>query len=357
LKSGYRIVDCNRHVIEPAQLWERLEAPFRNEVQAGADLFELTVAGRPVSPRVPKYLTDPGVRQAFGSDFSAAANLRDMDRQGVDMALLLPSVALYAATANHVDGELSAAICRAYNDWLAEYTKADSARLKGVALLPLQRVSEAAKELRRAVRGLGFVAGLMVPNPMLNRKPHNPAYDPLYAEANELEVPLVVTEAAGLSLPEIGQDRYDSFFALKAIAEPFETEIALASFMGHNIVERFPNVKVGFVGAGCGWLAAWLDRLAEHWGNSFGGDSPSFLPPDHLFRQQGFVACDPWEHTVSDALEEGGDGTIVWGSRYPLPESAQFFPDGTDAVLTDSLLSDEQKRKVLADNASAIFRL
>ena len=355
MKSGYRIVDCNRHVIEPAQLWERLESPFRSEVQPGSDLFELTVAGKPVSPRVPKYFGDPSVKAAFGDDFSAAANLRDMDRQGVDTALLLPTVALYAVTAKHVDGELAAAICRAYNDWLAQYVRADGSRLKGVALLPLQDTAQAATELRRAVRDLGFVAGLMIPNPMLNRTLYDKAYDALYAAANELKTPLILTEEAGLQLPEIGQDRYDSFFAIKSIAEPFETEIALAFFMGHNIVERFPNMKVGFVGAGCGWLAAWLDRLSEHWGNSFGGDSPSFLPPDHLFRQQGFAAADPWEHTVSDALEEGGDDTIVWGSRYPLPESAQFFPDGTDAILSDDALSDEQKRKVLGENAAAIF--
>jgi predicted TIM-barrel fold metal-dependent hydrolase len=347
MRDGFEVVDCNRHVLEPADLWDRLDTPFRAEVERGSGPFDLKVHGKPVSRGVPSGLA--------ASAFDAAANVADMDRQGVDAAILLPTSAVYAAAASHVNAELAAAMCRAYNDWLAEYLRGGGGRLKGVALLPQQDVSAAADELRRSVRDLGLVAGLFLPNLVVGRKPHNTAYDPLYQAAAELGAPLIVSDAPGVALPEVGADRFDSFFGLKAVAEPFEAEIALASFMGHNVVERFPGLKVGFAGAGAGWLACWLDRLDEHWGSHFGQDAPSFLPPDHLFRTQGFAVCDPWERTLPEVIEETGEDTILWGSRYPLPESAAYLADGTTVILSDPLLTEAQKRKVLAANAHAIF--
>jgi 2,3-dihydroxybenzoate decarboxylase len=99
-------------------------------------------------------------------------------------------------------------ICQVYNDWLYEYCQADAARLKGVALLPLQDPGEAATELRRAAQEMRCVAGLMIPNPVIGRRLHDGAYDVLYREAETLRVPLVVSHGgSGMVLPQVGQDR------------------------------------------------------------------------------------------------------------------------------------------------------
>ena len=85
---------------------------------------------------------DPTYQQllaaAIQADFSPQSQLADMDRQGVDVAVLLPVLGLYAPWADHIGPDLSVPMCQVYNDWLAEYCQADAARLKGVALLPLQ---------------------------------------------------------------------------------------------------------------------------------------------------------------------------------------------------------------------------
>jgi predicted TIM-barrel fold metal-dependent hydrolase len=113
-----------------------------------------------------------------------------MDREGIDVAVLLPVLGLYAPWANPIGPDLSVPMCQVYNDWLYEYCQAEAVRLKGVALLPLQDPGEAAKELRRAVRELRFVAGLMIPNPVIGRRLHDDAYDVLYREAESLGVPI-----------------------------------------------------------------------------------------------------------------------------------------------------------------------
>jgi hypothetical protein len=100
-----------------------------------------------------------------------------------------------------------------------------------------------------------------------------------------------------------------------------------------------------------------LDRLDEHWGGPFGTDAPGALPPMHLFRTQGFAACDPWESTVSDVVAEMGEGVILWGSQYPFPELLNFFPSEVDTIAGDPLLTEDQKRKILWSNAAALFHV
>jgi predicted TIM-barrel fold metal-dependent hydrolase len=354
MKGGFKVVDCSRHVVEPRDLWG-------DRAEIGASRLDaITVRGRPAIKQTSNFFEHPAyqelLRGAVEADFSAASNLADMDRQGIDAAVLLPTLGCYALWADHVGPDLSVPMAQAYNDWLRGYCQADAARLKGVALLPLQDPKAAAAELRRAVRDLGLVAGLLLPNPIVGRKLQDKGNDPLYAEAASLGVPLIVTQAgSGMAAPQIGRDRFPALFAREAAVDPFEAWIALGSLMGHNVLERFPGLKIGFVGAGCGWLPFWLERLEEHWGGFFGRDASSSQPPDILFRSQGFAACDPWEKTLPEVIEEVGDRTIVWGSQYPLPDVLNFFPNELDVIVNDSHLSQQAKQRLLWDNAADLF--
>ena len=102
--------------------------------------------------------------------------------------------------------------------------------------------------------------------------------------------------------------------------------LVFMSFMGHNLLERFPGLNIGYLGAGVGWVPYWLDRVDEHWGGFFGVDAPSTQAPSLLFKSQGFAAADPWERTLPEVIEECGEKTILWGSQYPRPELAGLFP-------------------------------
>ncbi len=361
MKGQYRVIDSNRHVIEPPDMWERwLEGPLKGTdlVQVGEGLGSITVNGKPVRESRTGFLTSPEYRNTFSeavkSNFSVESNLRDMDREGVDVAVLLPTVGLYATWADHVDTVSAEAICRAYNDWLHDYCRTDPARLKAVALIPLQDVDQAVAELRRGVMDLGCVAAFIRPNPLVGRRLHALVYDPLYKEAEELGVPLLLHEAEGSVLHQIGEDRFDVPYGREAVLDPFEMMLGILSFMGHNVLERFPALKVGFLGAGSGWVPFWLDRADEHWGGPFGAESTSTQAPSILFGRQGFTTVEPGERTIADVVKMVGDHCFVWGSQYPHPELTGF-PDELDPLVNDPLLSDEAKRKILWDNAAGFF--
>lgn len=353
MRGAYKVFDACRHVVEPRALW----AAQHVNVDEGSGT--ITIKGKPVVRARPNLMAEGVYRSTYASaidaGFSAASNLADMDREGIDAALLLPTLGLFVPYGDHVDAALAREVCRTYNDWLAEYCNADRSRLKGAALVPLQDPADGAKELARAVQELGMAAAVMRPNPVAGRKLHDPAYDVLYQTANDLGVPLVLRALSGTSLPELGADRFQSVFGIEAVVDPFEMMLAFMSFNGHDVLERFPDLRVGYLGAGVGWLPYWLDRVDEHWGGFFGKDSPSLLAPSHLFRTQGFAAADPWERSLPEVIVETRLHTLLWGSQYPRPELVPLFPHELDGITNDPLLTEEQKEAILWDNAAALF--
>ena len=57
--------------------------------------------------------------------------------------------------------EFAVDLSRAYNDYLYDRFLKPEARLKGIAVLPLQDIPAAVAELRRAVNNYGMVGGLL----------------------------------------------------------------------------------------------------------------------------------------------------------------------------------------------------
>jgi uncharacterized protein len=224
-------------------------------------------------------------------------------------------------------------------------------------LLALHDVAAAADELKRSVEELGFVGAVIRPNPVRGRRLHDRAYDPLYEEAQRLDVPILVAGGLGTTLPEMGADRFSSLFGRKAVGDTFEILWAFLSFVGNGVFERFPGLRVGFVGAGFGWVPYWTDRIEEHWDTVFGADSPARQSPRLEFDAHCFVVADPWEKLVPDVLSAENLRNVVWGSHYPEPDIEATFPDDLDLVVNSSELSQEQKAAVLSLNAERVFGL
>ena len=84
--------------------------------------------------------------------------------------------------------DIAAALCGAYNDWLARYCATDPKRLIGVALLPGQDPCLAAAEFERAITTYGFMGGVLRPNRIGGRTVDDPDFDVLWGKAQHLDV-------------------------------------------------------------------------------------------------------------------------------------------------------------------------
>jgi predicted TIM-barrel fold metal-dependent hydrolase len=374
MKNGFQVIDADRHIVEPMDLGERLGPAFAGRVQlkmpAGQSTWHTSGLGVGVWEVDGKSVCHPPqfwgrqnpryevvFKDGVESGFSAASNLAAMDREGVDIAVHYPSAGLLLIWRDDIPTDLSVAICRAYNDWLAEFSGADPARQKGIALIPLQDPDLAAAELRRAVTELGFVGGLVRPNPLRGRLVNDPAYDTVYRTADELGVPVAIHEGAITTLPQVGSDRFTSF-GRHIVVHPMEQMMACLAFTTEGLLERFPTLKVAHLEAGCGWLPFWMDRIDEHWEKRehWGGEGAGGRRPSDIFRAQCVISAEAGDDFVPDVVEHLGDDILVLATDYPHSDALDTFPDRTVGdLVSHPKLSETTKRKILWDNPARLY--
>jgi predicted TIM-barrel fold metal-dependent hydrolase len=360
------IVDADGHVMEPEAAWVGLPDHQRPHIEADANGYEHVLVGGTEILAIPLgSLARPGSAfhdpstfrplaesQPGGSD--PTARLADMDREGIDQAVLYPTIGLYFSLVEEPAGAV--ALARAYNDWLATYCAADPRRLFGAALLPLQDPQEAAAELRRAVSELGFVAGFVRPNPCGNRSLPDRAYEPLWRAAEELDVPIAVHEGSSVTVPTLGSDRPFNPLILHAMSHSFEAMLACAQLIAFGVLERHPGLRVIFLESSGGWAPFWLERLDEQAG-SFGGFCPELtLRPSEYFARQCAISFEVGERTLPALVPFVGRERIVWGSDYPHHDAT--FPGAVAAIRTTvAPCPTATQARVLGLNARTLYRL
>src|SRR5271168_282866 len=203
MARAYNVIDSDGHILEPLTLWDDyIDPAFRDrapKVVVDTDgkqrlLIEEQVLG---SRQGMGGLGGVGARQGAVSaetmsyedgrpgGFDPHKRIPDMDLDGIDAAFLYPSLGLFAGAVQ--DPAFAAAMCRAYNWWLADYCKPYPDRLFGIAMLPMQSIEAAIGEMRFARETLGFRGGFLRPNPYHDRKLHDPVYEPFWRAAEELD--------------------------------------------------------------------------------------------------------------------------------------------------------------------------
>src|SRR5438552_5174504 len=136
--------------------------------------------------------------EEIARNFDPESQVRAMDKEGLDLAILFPTSAMYVTAFTRMDPRFAAAVCRAYNDWLHDYiAAADPKRLFGAAAVSPHDVETAVVEARRAVTELGMKAVFLRPNIYNDRAWHDPVYDPLWAVCQELDVAVGFHETTG----------------------------------------------------------------------------------------------------------------------------------------------------------------
>ena len=110
-----------------------------------------------------------------------------------------------------------------------------------------------ARELRRAVDELGFVAGFVRPNPCRGRSLSDRAYDAVWDAAEELDVPI------GDPRGQLGHRAHARLgpplqpAVLHAVSHSFEQMLACAQLIAFGVLERHPGLRVLFLESSGGW--------------------------------------------------------------------------------------------------------
>jgi len=246
--------------------------------------------------------------------------------------------------------DIAAALCTAYNDWLARYCATDAKRLIGVALLPQHDPRLAADELERAVVNHGFVGGVMRPNRIGGRTVDHPDFDVLWGTAERLDVPMSLHEAYLAGIDTVGLDRMSSYAGCHIVSHVFEQMAAMVSVTLAGIFQRFPRLRVGFLEAGCGWAPTWTDRIEEHFElapDDYRGGNPS-----GAINTRSWLTFEIEEPGLASTLEQGWADNVMFASDYPHHDAV--YPGAVKSV-KERGLGEGLERKVLGDNALAFY--
>ncbi|HUO05193.1 MAG TPA: amidohydrolase family protein [Candidatus Binataceae bacterium] len=367
------VVDCDSHVMEPPDLWEKyLEPKFRERaIKIAKDPVDgietLSVDNQPILRGVlaglgganrPRHeLFNPGKLGYMDgcppASYLPGERIKLLDEWGVNAGVLFPTVGILWDVA---DNELAAAYARAYNNWIVDFASGARSRVIPIAHLALQDVPSALEELRRCLK-LGFKGIFLAPETIGGRRFSHPDFDPIWRECEAAGIPACLhvivrfNRAPGVvrDFYQTGEFRAVYGFALGGFGQVVP---AAMTMIADGLFDRFPRLKVVCVEAGCGWAPYFMDRLDQKY-ELLGWTYPTKLKPSDYFRRNLWVVAEPEERMIGTTMELMGEDRVLWGSDFPHIDSKLEAPQ----LIRHSIagLSPERRRKLLGENAKAVF--
>jgi hypothetical protein len=286
-------------------------------------------------------------------DADPAARIADMDFEGVDVNLTLPS-GWFGTWSAGDDIALEMAMYRAYHRWMADYCGAYPSRLGGVVLGCARDIDGSLAELRRC-GAARWAWGMMVYAPVGTPLDH-PSLEPLYAEAAALDLAVILhTFTVMPPYAPGGEDTWDNLWLQRSAAHPWCGMRNMAAMIGSGVLDRYPTLRLATLEAGHGWLPFWMARLDEH-AETIKAALPELTqrPSDYVTGGRYFQSIEIPEgarltNLVADLV---GDEVLMYASDYPHGES--HFPESAGLV-TAWEMAEERKRKLLWDNAVRLY--
>jgi predicted TIM-barrel fold metal-dependent hydrolase len=383
MQLKYGFISADDHVVEHADVWtSRISRqkwgdriPHVERQSDGSDCW--VIAGERVAlPEVAA--SDTGSAVAVGARdalplqprqweeipraaYGATERLTAMDQGGVDYSVLYPAIAGLAGQrfGRLNDTELELACVRAYNDWLIEEWASVSSRFVPQCIAPIWPVENTVAEIRRAVakghKGVVFPASPME----LRELPHinEPVYDPLWAACADLEVPLCFHSGGSSKIQLRAGETFSAgtVAAFQDIVRSVSSIAVLANFLFSRVLYRYPKLKVVFAESSLGW-GAYEIEYADYQSDADGLQSEGYpLKPSELFQRQCYFTC--WYDRMSLKVRRYlGASNILWSTHFPLASTTG--PNSRQQVETNfAEVPEEEKRKILWENAAKLYRL
>jgi uncharacterized protein len=365
MHNEYKIIDSDAHVFEPLTMWgESLEPAYKGFAPSP----DMKIKGEDIYYKTSKEAVARWSQQIMQAHplaklngFTNELHILTMQQMGADISFIYPTVGLFILAIDTMQPLIAGAFTRAYNNWLyQEFCSYNPKILRGLGLVNLHAPEEMVPELHRIIR-LGCKAVCLRPNPVKGRQLGDPVYEPFWTACEELGIAVGIHEGTHSRLPTVGADRFNTRFALRACSHPMEMMMALLALIEGGVLERHPNLKVGFLESGCSWLLYWLWRLDEEYECHYWEVKDNVkMRPSEYFRRQCYIGFDLGEPYLEQVIEYIGSDKLLFGSDYPHVHwgRQKDKPEVLDIkrVLLEQL-PKETVQKILWDNPARFYGL
>lgn len=364
MKDGMRFVDCDMHIMEPVDLFDRyLDSRFRDRVTlpVGADGQRtrgvIVIDGQPTTydhdtqqhrkphrsrgqsetsqPLSGSRMADSGrLDFAIERKYDAIAQVMGMELEGIDIAVLFPTMGLSLLARDNMDPRLSLALCEAYNNWIHEFCQHSPDQLKFSAMLPPHDVNLACAELVRCVTELGAVGSFVRPNLVNGHFWHSNYWNPLFALHEELDVTLGFHEGTGAAYSHMNELYGENRFYRHVASHWIEMQQALIAMLIAGVFEFYPKLRVGFLEAQNSWVPGILTRIEWDYPQYRDSHAPYLsLTPKEYFQRNCWAAVEGSEPEIAATASQIGADRMCISTDYPHFDSN--FPNVANNLLNN----------------------
>ena len=344
-------IDADAHVVEAENVWEYLEGKER---QFKPRIVRLDPdKGDETGRRGEEYWLIDGEFSRKGRNAAKAqtpkeaaeltdvqARLRHMDELGIDIQVLFPTL---VANLGFTRPVTQVALTGAYHRFLADVWRQSNGRLRWVVMPPYQVMSACLEALRFGKEN--GACGVMLHGLQGERIPTDSYFEPLYEEAQQLDLPICIHAGGVIS----SNRHFKHMFHSNAAIFWNSRAPVVAAFDGlarSGFPERFPALRWGFIEAS----ASWIPYMFHHIPLSFERRDRKTFDPDFM-RRYGFYVAIETNDDIADIVTYCGNDSLVLGTDYGHddgePRAFQMMKENQSAP--------EAIKKLMDDNARALF--
>jgi predicted TIM-barrel fold metal-dependent hydrolase len=385
------IIDCDTHIM-PSDAFDDMPEEFRDKApiprysEEGL-LIDIDFPGGP--PEVPGVtpLGAPGSGASMKGLVDLQVRLDEMPVLGVDRQFILPQFSGWWTYM--IEPSLASAIARSYNLSNLRLMEHYGDRIIGVALVQLQDVPAAIREMEWAQKE-GFCAVVLDKVYPVQDHPYGESLGshkelwPFFARAEEMEMPIYLHNIQhGHRISNLPNFQKDGLY----LFAPQEGQMSLVSLVTSGLLDDFPGLQFIFTEAGTGFIKPLVDRLDAAFNGppvDYDGDADAdvmrgvnaklrrhrafygpevFLeknkkPASHYFRNNFYFTIETEEAALPDAIEFLGPERFLFATDYPHddPGGSMKFRD-VQLLSINQNISDETKELIRHGNAERLFKL
>lgn len=289
---------------------------------------------------------------------SLEERIADMDRDGVDMQLISPTMGFYQ---HDKDVELTSRIHRECNQEISEVVSEHPDRFLGLGMVPMQDVPTAIAELERAIGDLGLV-GVMLADHVAGVTYDDPRFLPFFAAAEQAGALLFFHQGPGT----ITTGRISRYKLPNAVGNLTERTLLYGALVFGGVLDKHTELKM-LLAHGGGYVPygiARMDKVAGALPGDFDGEMrPPFGPNDGFAQARPpseylgrfFYDCCTYSGPVLRFLiDTVGIDRVVLGTDYPAPMTLH---DPVEWVRGLAELDDAEREAILIGNSNRLLDL
>ena len=308
----------------------------------------------------PRYIEAP---PAF---FEPEARIMMMDEQGIDRAMMWPTLASLIEERLADDPVATHVVVHALNQWMHEQWSFNfENRIFATPIITLPIVDKAIEELDWLVeRGAKAVLIRPAPVPDFGTRRRSfalPEFDAFWKKVEEADIVVgmhasdsgfqrYVNEWEGHDGEFLPFDKKPSGFYLLLHSEDRIINDVVTSIIGHGLVTRFPKLRIMPVENGSAWVRPLVERLRRVYDRM-----PGAFDEDPIEAFKRCIYVHPFhEEDPIGLVELIGADNVLFGSDFPHPEG-MYDP----VAFVDQLegLSDTDKAKIMGGNLNRIMKV